>query len=70
MGDLNFSKEDPEFEHISGNYKDTVNEKEEYATLFNNERVDFILAKKNIKCESYIVSYPYSDHLPVLGLIY
>jgi len=68
MGDFNFTKDDPEFEHISNAYNDTI--KEEYPTLFNNERVDFILSKKNIKCESFVVSYPYSDHLPVIGLLY
>jgi endonuclease/exonuclease/phosphatase family metal-dependent hydrolase len=68
LGDLNFTKEDPEFEHLSRVYNDTM--KEEYPTLFNNERVDFIFGKKSIKCDSYVVSYPYSDHLPVLGLIY
>jgi endonuclease/exonuclease/phosphatase family metal-dependent hydrolase len=68
MGDFNFTKEDPEYEHISTSYNDTL--KEEYPTLFNNERVDFIISKKNIKCESFIVSYPYSDHLPVIGLLY
>jgi endonuclease/exonuclease/phosphatase family metal-dependent hydrolase len=68
MGDFNFTKNDPEFEHISNAYNDTI--KEEYPTLFNNERVDFILSKKNIKCESFVVSYPYSDHLPVIGLLY
>jgi endonuclease/exonuclease/phosphatase family metal-dependent hydrolase len=68
MGDFNFTKEDPEFEHISTSYKDTL--KEEYPTLFNNERVDFIISKKNIKCESFVVSYPYSDHLPIIGLLY
>ena len=46
--------------------------KEEYPSLFNNERVDFIFNNKvkNIKCDSYVISYPYSDHLPVIGLIY
>ena len=45
--------------------------KEEYPTLFNCERVDFIFNKnKKIKCDSYVVSYPYSDHLPVIGLLY
>jgi len=35
MGDFNFTKDDPEFEHISTSYKDTL--KEEYPTIFNNE---------------------------------
>lgn len=70
MGDLNFTKDDPEFEHISVKYIDTL--VEEYPTLFNNERVDFVLKNKknSIKCESYVISYPYSDHLPIIGLIY
>jgi endonuclease/exonuclease/phosphatase family metal-dependent hydrolase len=68
LGDFNFTIDDPEFEHISVKYEDSM--KEEYPTLFNNERVDFIFRKKEIKCNSYVVSYPYSDHLPVIGLLY
>jgi len=70
LGDFNFTKDDLEFNHISKSYTDTI--KEEYPTLFNNERVDFIFNNKvkNIKCDSYVISYPYSDHLPVIGLIY
>ena len=67
FGDFNFTKDDPEFEHMSIHYKDTM--KEDYPTLFNNERVDFIFSN-NLKCDSYVVSFPYSDHLPVIGLLY
>jgi len=70
MGDFNFTKDDPEFEHINNLYNDTL--KEEYPTLFNNERVDFIFKNKKstFDCESFVISYPYSDHLPVLGILY
>jgi endonuclease/exonuclease/phosphatase family metal-dependent hydrolase len=70
MGDMNFTIDDPEYKNIikKGIYRDTI--EEEYPTLFNCERVDFIFSDKKIKCKSYVVSYPYSDHLPVIGLIY
>jgi endonuclease/exonuclease/phosphatase family metal-dependent hydrolase len=71
LGDMNFTNDDPEYKKTIKNtlYEDTM--KEEYPTLFNCERVDFIFNKnKKIKCDSYVVSYPYSDHLPVIGLLY
>jgi endonuclease/exonuclease/phosphatase family metal-dependent hydrolase len=71
LGDMNFTNDDPEYKKTIKNtlYQDTI--KEEYPTLFNCERVDFIFNKnKKIKCDSYVVSYPYSDHLPVIGLLY
>lgn len=70
LGNFNFTKDDPEYEHISNSYKDSI--KEEYHTLPNNERVDYIFTNKskNINCNSYVVSYPYSKNLPVIGLIY
>jgi hypothetical protein len=70
MGDMNFTTEDIEYIKMRRQfiYDDTI--AEEYPTLFNCERVDFIFTNRKIKCKSYVVSYPYSDHLPVLGLIY
>jgi endonuclease/exonuclease/phosphatase family metal-dependent hydrolase len=70
MGDMNFTNDDIEYKNIikKSIYRDTI--EEEYPTLFNCERVDFIFSDKKIKCKSYVISYPYSDHLPVLGLIY
>jgi endonuclease/exonuclease/phosphatase family metal-dependent hydrolase len=70
MGDMNFTTEDVEYKkmRIQFIYDDTI--AEEYPTLFNCERVDFIFTNRKIKCKSYVVSYPYSDHLPVIGLMY
>ena len=72
LGDMNFTNDDPEYKRMltKYNYNDSI--VEEYPTLFNCERVDFIFVNKTkkIKCESYVISYPYSDHLPVIGLIY
>jgi endonuclease/exonuclease/phosphatase family metal-dependent hydrolase len=70
LGDMNFTIDDYEYNSLKKNrvYVDTI--KEEYPTLFNCERVDFIFTNKKIKCNSYVLSYPYSDHLPVIGLMY
>lgn len=68
MGDLNFNKEDPEYDFITQKYRDTII-KEKGSLMINKSRVDYIFALPRFKVSSMVIPFNLSDHLPVLGLV-
>lgn len=66
IGDLNFTPQDAEFDYITA--KGYESERLPYTTPFDTQ-VDYMFGRLGNKPALRAVSFPYSDHLPVVGVI-
>jgi endonuclease/exonuclease/phosphatase family metal-dependent hydrolase len=67
LGDFNFNKNDIEFRFMINNNYQTY--ETDYTTPYGTQ-VDFIFAKKPNRCSFFTkINFPYSDHLPIIGII-